>query len=80
MFYRFTLTLVAIASLTACESIRPYAAAPAPVVTVAAPKLATVIGAVTSAQILSAIASKLIWMRRSKRWALWRSLYAKPKG
>ena len=33
MFYRFTLTLVAIASLTACESIRPYAAAPAPVVT-----------------------------------------------
>jgi hypothetical protein len=37
MFYRFTLTLAAIASLTACESIRPYATAPAPVVTVAAP-------------------------------------------
>jgi hypothetical protein len=35
MFYRLTLTLVAMASLTACESIRPYAAAPAPVVTVA---------------------------------------------
>jgi hypothetical protein len=35
MFYRLTLTLVAIASLTACEAIRPYAAAPAPVVTVA---------------------------------------------
>ena len=40
MFYRFTLTLVAIASLTACESIRPYATAPAPVVTVASPALA----------------------------------------
>ena len=37
MFYRLTLTLVAMASLTACESIRPYAAAPAPVVTVATP-------------------------------------------
>ena len=37
MFYRLTLTLVAIASLTACEAIRPYAAAPAPVVTVATP-------------------------------------------
>jgi hypothetical protein len=37
MFYRFTLTLAAVASLTACESIRPYATAPAPVVTVATP-------------------------------------------
>jgi hypothetical protein len=37
MFYRVTLSLVAMASLTACESIRPYAAAPAPVVTVATP-------------------------------------------
>ena len=37
MFYRFTLTLAAVASLTACESIRPYASAPAPVVTVATP-------------------------------------------
>ena len=37
MIYRLTLTLVAIASLTACEAIRPYAAAPAPVVTVATP-------------------------------------------
>jgi len=37
MFYRLTLTLVAMASLTACESIRPYAAAPAPVITVASP-------------------------------------------
>jgi hypothetical protein len=37
MFYRLTLSLVAMASLTACESIRPYAAAPAPVVTVATP-------------------------------------------
>ncbi len=37
MFYRFTLTLVALASLSACESIRPYATAPAPVVTVASP-------------------------------------------
>jgi len=37
MFYRLTLTLVAIASLTSCEAIRPYAAAPAPVVTVATP-------------------------------------------
>jgi outer membrane protein FlgP len=37
MFYRLTLSLVAMASLAACESIRPYAAAPAPVVTVATP-------------------------------------------
>ena len=37
MFYRLTLTLVAMASLTACESIRPYASAPSPVVTVATP-------------------------------------------
>ena len=37
MFYRLTLSLVAMALLTACESIRPYAAAPAPVVTVATP-------------------------------------------
>lgn len=37
MFYRFTLILAAVASLTACESIRPYATAPAPVVTVATP-------------------------------------------
>lgn len=37
MFYRLTLTVVAMASLTACESIRPYAAAPAPVITVASP-------------------------------------------
>jgi hypothetical protein len=37
MIYRLTLTQVAIASLTACEAIRPYAAAPAPVVTVATP-------------------------------------------
>ena len=37
MFYRFTLTLAAVASLTACDSIRPYASAPAPVVTVATP-------------------------------------------
>ena len=37
MFYRLSLTLVAIASWTACEAIRPYAAAPAPVVTVATP-------------------------------------------
>jgi len=41
MFYRLTLTLVAMASLTACESIRPYAAAPAPVITVASPAPAT---------------------------------------
>ena len=37
MFYRLTLSLVAMASLAACESISPYAAAPAPVVTVATP-------------------------------------------
>ena len=37
MFYRLTLSLDAMASLAACESIRPYAAAPAPVVTVATP-------------------------------------------
>jgi hypothetical protein len=37
MFYRLTLTLVALASLSACESMRSSAAGPAPVVTLAAP-------------------------------------------
>ena len=34
MFYRLVLTAVALASLTACEAMRPYAASPAPVVSV----------------------------------------------
>jgi hypothetical protein len=42
MIYRMTLTLVAMASLTACESIRPYAGSPSPVVTVASPAPASV--------------------------------------
>ena len=37
MLYRLTLTLVALASLSACESMRPSVAGPAPVVTLAAP-------------------------------------------
>ena len=37
MIYRIVLGSMALASLTACEAIRPYAATPAPVVSVAAP-------------------------------------------
>ena len=37
MFYRLTLTLAAVASLSACESMRSSAAGPAPGVTLAAP-------------------------------------------
>ena len=48
MIYRMTLTLVAMASLTACESIRPYAASPAPVVTVASPSSGSAIKAAPS--------------------------------
>ena len=42
MIQRFVLTALALGSLTACEAMRPYAAAPAPVVAVAAPSTASI--------------------------------------
>jgi len=36
--HRFILSALALGSLTACEAMRPYAAAPAPVVAIAAPQ------------------------------------------
>ena len=42
MIHRFVLTALALGSLTACEAMRPYAAAPAPVVAVAVAPAAAV--------------------------------------
>ena len=40
--HRFILSALALGSLTACEAMRPYAAAPAPVVAIAVPQSAAV--------------------------------------
>jgi outer membrane protein FlgP len=59
MIYRIVLGSIALASLTACEAMRPYAATPAPVVTVSAPGAASGTQAVASNAVEPAPASMI---------------------
>ncbi len=59
MIYRIVLGSIALASLTACEVMRPYSATPAPVVTVSAPGAASSTKAAASNAVEPAPASMI---------------------